>query len=109
MTSFAQKAFRRPLSADEQARFLKVYTDTKTAGGSINEAVQYSVYAALQSPLFLYRTEFGGNSTVEGPLAPYEMASQLSLFLSDGPPISRFSTLPAEQAPTRSEPTSRLR
>jgi hypothetical protein len=86
VTTFAQKAFRRPLAAEEQARLLKVYSDTKAAGGTVNESVQYSVYAALQSPLFLYRTEFGGNSAVDGPLTPYEMASQLSLFLSDGPP-----------------------
>jgi hypothetical protein len=86
VTTFAQKAFRRPLAADEQTRLLKVYSDTKAAGGTVNESVQYAVYATLQSPLFLYRTEFGGNSAVDGPLTSYEMASQLSLFLSDGPP-----------------------
>ena len=86
VATFAQKAFRRPLSADESTRFTKVYTDTKAAGGTVQEAVQYGVYAAVQSPLFLYRTEFGGNASADGALAPYEMATQLSMFLTDGPP-----------------------
>jgi hypothetical protein len=49
--------------------------------------VQYSVYAALSSPHFLYRTEFGtGGATTAGALTPYEIASALSYFLSDAPP-----------------------
>jgi hypothetical protein len=48
--------------------------------------VQFGVYAALESPKFLYRTEFGSAATQEGPLSLYEMASQLSFFIADAPP-----------------------
>lgn len=86
ITTLAERAYRRPLSEEDKTSLLQVYTATKTAGGSINEAVQYAVYAVLQSPHFLYRTEFGAGSMVAGELAPFELASHLSYFLTDGPP-----------------------
>jgi hypothetical protein len=89
VTDFAVKAFRRPLTADEKTSILQVYTDSKAAGASVQEATQYGVYAAIDAPQFLYRTELGDTSTVSGSeivLTPYEIASQLSYFLTDGPP-----------------------
>ncbi len=68
---------------------MQVFTDVKAAGGSTTEAVQFSIEAALNSAQFLYRSEIGDASkkTADGiPLTPYEMATQLSFFLSDGPP-----------------------
>ncbi len=82
----AERAFRRPLEPRDRTALLKVYDDSVAAGGSIQESVQYSVYAIFSSPSFLYRTEFGADVAVEGPLSPYELASQLSYFLTDGPP-----------------------
>ncbi len=55
-------------------------------GGSIEEATQYSVYAALSAPQFLYRTEFGLDSEATAQLSAYETASMLSYFVTDGPP-----------------------
>lgn len=82
----AEKAFRRPLEDRDKAALLKVYEDSIAAGGSIQESVQYGVYAIYSSPSFLYRTEFGADVAQEGPLQPYELASQISYFLTDGPP-----------------------
>jgi hypothetical protein len=48
--------------------------------------VRYAIYAIFSSPNFLYRTEFGTSLTEEGPLTPYEVASQISYFVTDGPP-----------------------
>ncbi len=84
--SLAERAFRRPLVERERTSLLQVYDEVQTAGGSIPEAVQFSVYAIFDSPHFLYRSEFGADVTKEGPLTPYELASQLSYFLTDGPP-----------------------
>lgn len=82
----AERAFRRPLSETEKTSLLKVYDDSMAApGAQIPEAVQHSVYAIYSSPHFLYRTELGTGSE-EGPLTPYEVASQISYFLTDGPP-----------------------
>jgi hypothetical protein len=86
LATFAERAFRRPLTAAEKTSFDRVYAESKAAGGTIGESVQYGVYAALEAPQFLYRTEFGSAATQEGPLSPYEMASQLSFFITDAPP-----------------------
>jgi hypothetical protein len=85
---FAQKAYRRPLSADEQTRVTALYNTAlkADAGATINEAVQYSVYGILSSPQFLYRTELGGDWKVDGGLTGYEFASMLSYFLTDSLP-----------------------
>lgn len=86
LKALAQKVFRRPPSDAEITRLNATYAAVKAAGGSVNEGVQYGVYAVMQAPEFLYRQEFGSGSTAEGPLSAYEMASQLSYFLTDGPP-----------------------
>lgn len=85
---FAQKAFRRPLSGDELDNLMTVYAEAKAAGGTIEEATEHVVYAVLESPLFLYRTELGDETapSMEVPLTAYETASLLSFFLTNGPP-----------------------
>jgi len=84
--SFAEKAYRRPLTAAEATSIVQVYSEVKGIYGTVPEAVQHSVYAILQSPQLLYRTEIGAANDQAGPLTPYELASSLSYFLSDGPP-----------------------
>ena len=84
--SFAEKAYRHPLSAVESASLTQVYDEVKTIYGTVPEAVQHSVYAIVQSPQFLYRTEVGAAKDQTGPLSPYELASALSYFLTDAPP-----------------------
>jgi hypothetical protein len=87
LANLGGKAYRRKLSSEESARLVSVYTQAKAAGGTVQEAFQHGVYAVLESPHFLYRTEFGAEgSGVEGKLGPYEMASMLSYFITDGPP-----------------------
>ncbi len=88
LTGLAQKAYRRPLSTAEQTRISTLYTTTfrAEAGASINEAVQYGVYAILQSPQFVYRTEFGEDWQQDGPLTGTELASLLSYFVTDDLP-----------------------
>jgi hypothetical protein len=82
----AERAFRRPLSERDTASLLQVFDEALAApGATLQEAVQYSVYAIYSSPHFLYRTELG-TGTGEGPLTPYELASQISYFVTDGPP-----------------------
>ena len=88
LLKLAQKAYRRPLTSTEQSRVTALYTTAlkSDAGATINEAVQYGVYAILQAPQFLYRTEFGSDWKVDGSLSSYEMASTLSYFLTDDMP-----------------------
>jgi len=86
VVKLAEKAFRRPLDERDKSSLLTVYTEVVAKGGTIQEATQYAVSAIFDSPSFLYRTEFGAEVAKEGPLTPYELASQLSYFLTDGPP-----------------------
>jgi Protein of unknown function (DUF1592)/Protein of unknown function (DUF1588)/Protein of unknown function (DUF1595)/Protein of unknown function (DUF1585) len=85
VTKLAERAFRHPLDEREKTSLLTVYSEVVAKGGTIQEATQYAVSAIFDSPSFLYRTEFGADAK-EGPLTPYELASQLSYFVTDGPP-----------------------
>ncbi|MES1187227.1 MAG: DUF1592 domain-containing protein [Myxococcales bacterium] len=84
--TLAEKAYRRPLTDAETTSVNQVYTEVKTIYGTVPEAIQHSVYAIAQAPQLLYRTEFGTNQAEAGVLTPYELASELSYFLTDGPP-----------------------
>jgi hypothetical protein len=89
LRTLAAAAWRRPLTADETTAFNQLYTDLKDAakvGLTPQQATQFSVYGILEAPQFLYRTEFGSSANAAGTLAPYELASELSYFLTDGPP-----------------------
>jgi hypothetical protein len=88
LTSFAEKAFRRPVADAELDNILVVYDESKSFGGTIQEGVQHGVWAIFDSPLFLYRTEYGsdGAAANEVRLTAYEMANALSYFLTDAPP-----------------------
>jgi hypothetical protein len=86
IATFAERAYRRPLAAAETTSLTQVYTEVKAAGGTIQEGVQFSVISILESPQFLYRSEFGTDWKVAGALTSYETASQLSYFIADGPP-----------------------
>lgn len=85
---FARRAFRRPITDAERDNLLGVYDECKRLGGSVAEAVKYGVWAVLDSPHFLYRTEFGAGSGWEDevPLTAHELASEVAYFLTDAPP-----------------------
>ena len=84
--ALAQAAYRRPLTTEETTDINKVYTDSKGFGATIQQATQFSVWAIIDAPQFLYRTEMGDNAMLAGALSPYELASAISYFLTDAPP-----------------------
>ena len=86
LTRFAERAHRRPISEADRTSLRQVFSEVKTAGGTVEQAVQHGVYAILSSPDFLYRTELGSDSAVQGELLPHERASLLSFFITDAPP-----------------------
>jgi hypothetical protein len=89
--AFGARAFRRPLSDGEVARF-KTLFDAGNAVGETGDAfrdgVQIVVEAMLQSPQFLYRTEVSQGTVTDGraALSDWEIASRLSYFLYDSMP-----------------------
>jgi hypothetical protein len=86
LPELAERAYRRPLTSEDEASLLQVVSEVLTDGGTPADALRYGVYAVFESPQFLYRTELGVDPAAAGPLTSAEMASQLSFFLTDGPP-----------------------
>lgn len=95
ITKHAEKAYRRPLTEREKTSLLQVYTEVVTAGGTPQQGVQAGVRAIYDSPQFLYRTEFGADAAT-GPLTPYELASQLSYFITDAAPDAELLAAAAQ-------------
>jgi hypothetical protein len=87
LLSLAERAYRHPLSAEEKDEItVQLWDEMTGAGATVREALAYGVYGVLSSPSFIYRTELGTDVSVDGSLTPYELASAVSLFLTDRPP-----------------------
>jgi len=83
LTMLGRRAWRRPLSADEVARYGEVAVKVAALlDGDPWLGLQYAVAGLLQSPNFLYRVELGAPVSPEDPLYVrldgYELASRLS-------------------------------
>jgi hypothetical protein len=99
--AFGQKAYRRPLTADEKTTLKGVFdvgARTDFANG-----VRLVVQAVLQSAPFLYRLEFGnppasGEKVVK--LTSWEMASRLSYLIWQSMPDDELRTAAANDALT---------
>ncbi len=82
---FAARAFRRPITAAEEASIMAVFRKSFAAGGNFPESVKDALQVVLTSPQFLFLIENSRTSEPE-PLDNYELASKLSYFLWNGPP-----------------------
>ena len=82
-----ERLFRRPLDAQEQARFLALFdTARHTHQAKTEEALTAVLRALLNSPQFLYRIDLGEIETAAPAggrvaLTPYELATKLSFLL----------------------------
>jgi hypothetical protein len=88
ITSFAPRAYRRPLSTAEEQRLFALYAGQKERHG-FADGVRLVIAAVLQSPSFLYHVEIGEPGQPLRPLSPHEVAARLSFLLRgtlpDGP------------------------
>ena len=89
--SFGERAFRRPLSAEESARFAALFelgSELGSRGDAFEDGVQLVIEAMLQSPQFLYRAELSAGAVQDGRVAldDWEVASRLSYFIYDSMP-----------------------
>jgi hypothetical protein len=79
VSALGRRAFRRPLSADEQAKYEGVFAlGEELYGAGFAQGAALVIRALLVSPHFLYRTELGPAGE---PLNGYEAASKLSFWL----------------------------
>jgi hypothetical protein len=84
LTSFAGRAFRRPVTSKEVEPFLALVALARRQADSFEEGIATALEAILVAPDFLYRIERdpaapAARSTV--PVGAYELASRLSYFL----------------------------
>jgi hypothetical protein len=89
--SFAARAFRRPVAAEEISDLMAVYTVGKAT--SFMNGVKRAVEAVLGAPSFMYRRELGAANDQGGlSLLPHELASELSFLLNDQPPDTELQS-----------------
>jgi hypothetical protein len=95
--SFAPRAYRRPLRGGERAR-LRALWDGTIATASIDATMQTVLAAIFQSPSFLYREEIGAPDAGARRLGPWEIASELSYFVTGNPPDDALALAAASGA-----------
>ena len=82
VSSFARRAFRRPVRAAEVDRFASLIAAHHQTGDSFEEGLSVALHAILVSPDFLFRLE-GAQPTAGGsaiqPVGSYALASRLSV------------------------------
>lgn len=79
--SFGKRAFRRPLLADEVARYTAVYDKAAAKGYDFKTGIEWVVFAMLQSTQFLYRVELGSAKGTDFVPSQYEIANRLSYLI----------------------------
>ncbi len=82
---FAARAFRRPITTQEESSLAAVFDTAFKSGASFQDSVKDALQVVLTSPQFLFLIENSSTSEAE-PLDEYELASKLSYFLWNGPP-----------------------
>ena len=82
LATFAERAYRRPLSQAEQAELIAFYRELRQKDRlSHEDAMRDTVASILMSPLFCYRLEPAVAGASPQPLSDYAVASRLSYFL----------------------------
>lgn len=101
---FCERAFRHPVSDEEQNRFTRIYIDSREQGDSHDAALRGAFRAILVSPHFLFRIEGGASDSTEPrPLNDYELASRLSYFLWSSMPDNELFRLAERKQLNRPE------
>ena len=97
LRNFASRAFRRPATAAEVERLVRLTDVVAREGDCFERGIQVAVQAVLVSPHFLFRIETDPDRTTRGvgqpagayPISDYELATRLSYFL--------WSSMPDEE------------
>ncbi len=99
ISSFATRAFRRPVTALEVSDFVGFYNLARKQGDSFEEGIATALQGVLVSPNFLFRIErdrpFVKTASIDAPVNGYELASRLSYFLWSSTPDAELLRLAA--------------
>jgi hypothetical protein len=88
---FGRRAWRRPLTDVEVARYVKVIGDVTQSLGTPQAGYEYGLAGLLQSPNFLYMPEVGEVANGYLRFTSYETATRLSYLLTEAPPDADLS------------------
>ena len=91
VTAFAARAFRRPITAEDAARYTQLAREALSQGATFENAVRRACKAILTSPQFLFLQESPRplRQAQDRRLDDYALASRLSYFL--------WSTMPDDE------------
>jgi hypothetical protein len=91
---FGRRAWRRPLTSDEQST-LKALFDDGRSGGTFSDGVELVLEAMLQAPELLYHYELGADGAAGDtvPLTPHELAEELAFLATGAPPDDQLLAL----------------
>ena len=82
ITSFGERAYRRPLTPAEINDVLtKSYDAARTGGYDFRSGIEWVIFGVLQSPQFLHRVEIVPSDGNLVRIGGYEMASRLSYLI----------------------------
>lgn len=90
LRNFAARAWRRPLSAEEDAGLVELFATVKAGGETEADAMRLVMRAVMLSPKFLYRARTTDDLDGDGWLDDYVLASRLSYFLWSSMPDARL-------------------
>jgi hypothetical protein len=93
--AFAERAWRRPLSAAEAAELRALYADLRGDAIAHDAAIRLLLTRVLMAPAFLYHLEEPGPGTTSVPVGDWELASRLSYFLWSSVPDDDLRALAA--------------
>jgi cytochrome c5 len=96
--NLAQRAYRRPVTAEDLEAPMGFYTAERERGGTFDAAIRAAVARVLVSPSFLYRIErdpVGLRPGTARRVSDVELASRLSFFLWSSIPDERLVSLAA--------------
>jgi hypothetical protein len=92
--SFASRAYRRPLTADEFSLLMNVWSNSFAENDDFRKSIKDTLLVVLTSPQFLFLIEKSDTPKPE-PLTEWELASKLSYFLWNTAPDKRLKELAA--------------
>jgi mono/diheme cytochrome c family protein len=98
LRSFMERAFRRPITAEEFERYLGLVRQRGKAQRSFKNSLRAALIAVLCSPNFLYLRETNSPSaTTVQTISDYELASRLSYFLWNSMPDAQLLNHAADE------------
>jgi mono/diheme cytochrome c family protein len=99
LTHFATRAYRRPATAAEVDRLVKIVAGVEADGGKWESGVQLAIQSVLASPKFVFRAELDDRPQAADvrSLDEYQLASRLSYFLWSSMPDDELFELAAKK------------